>query len=51
MVGLPFALKAGSDFLLPTPIALVVPLALPPLLQWLQPRPLPSPIAALISAT
>lgn len=48
MVGLPFALKAGSEFFLPTTIALVVSLALIPLLQWLERRRLPSPIAALI---
>jgi predicted PurR-regulated permease PerM len=48
MVGLPFALKSGSEFFLPTTIALVVSLALIPLLQWLERRRLPSPIAALI---
>ncbi|MBW6522227.1 AI-2E family transporter [Sphingomonas sp. RHCKR47] len=48
MIGLPFALKSGSEFFLPTTIALVVSLALIPLLQWLERRRLPSPIAALI---
>ena len=48
MVGLPFALKAGSEFFLPTTVALVISLALIPLLQWLERRRLPSPIAALL---
>ncbi|WP_093003891.1 AI-2E family transporter [Sphingomonas palmae] len=48
MVGLPFALKSGSEFFLPTTVALVVSLALIPLLQWLERRRLPSPIAALL---
>lgn len=48
MIGLPFALKAGSEFFLPTTVALVVSLALIPLLQWLERRRLPSPIAALL---
>ncbi|WP_019516641.1 AI-2E family transporter [Sphingomonas sp. Mn802worker] len=48
MVGLPFALKSGSEFFLPTTVALVVSLALIPLLQWLERRRLPSPIAALM---
>jgi predicted PurR-regulated permease PerM len=48
MIGLPFALKAGSEFFLPTTIALVISLALIPLLQWLERRRLPSPIAALL---
>ena len=35
-LGLPFALKAGSEFFMPTTIALVVSLALIPVLEWLE---------------
>ncbi|WP_341209359.1 AI-2E family transporter [uncultured Sphingomonas sp.] len=48
MLGLPFALQAGAEFFMPTAIALVVSLALIPLLEWLERRRLPSPIAALL---
>ncbi len=47
MLGLPFALQAGAEFFMPTAIALVVSLALIPLLEWLERRRLPSPLAAL----
>ncbi|MDR6789938.1 putative PurR-regulated permease PerM [Sphingomonas sp. BE138] len=47
MLGLPFALQAGAEFFMPTAIALVVSLALIPLLEWLERRRIPSPIAAL----
>nr|WP_236552809.1 AI-2E family transporter [Sphingomonas sp. 8AM] len=47
VLGLPFALQAGAEFFMPTAIALVVSLALIPLLEWLERRRLPSPIAAL----
>ncbi|WP_082450181.1 AI-2E family transporter [Sphingomonas sp. Leaf231] len=47
MLGLPFALQAGAEFFMPTAIALVVSLALIPLLEWLERRRLPSAIAAL----
>lgn len=46
-LGTPFALKAGSEFFLPTAIALVVGIALIPLLEWLEQRHMPSPVAAL----
>lgn len=48
MLGLPFALQAGAEFFMPTAIALVVSLALIPLLEWLERRRLPSPLAALL---
>lgn len=48
MLGLPFALKAGAEFFMPTAVALVVALALIPLLEWLERRRLPSALAALI---
>ncbi|KTT76815.1 permease [Sphingomonas endophytica] len=47
MLGLPFALQSGAEFFMPTAIALVVSLALIPLLEWLERRRLPSAIAAL----
>jgi predicted PurR-regulated permease PerM len=43
----PFALKAGAEFFLPTTIALVIAIALVPILEWLERRSVPSPIAAL----
>lgn len=48
LLGLPFALKAGAEFFLPTTAALVVAIALIPLLEWLERRHLPSPLAALV---
>ena len=48
LLGLPFALKAGAEFFMPTAIALVVSLALIPLLEWLERRRLPSALAALL---
>lgn len=47
-LGLPFALKAGAEFFMPTTIALVVSLALIPVLEWLERRRVPSALAALI---
>ncbi|KQS04583.1 permease [Sphingomonas sp. Leaf357] len=43
----PFALKAGAEFFLPTTTALVIAIALIPLLEWLERRRVPSPLAAL----
>lgn len=48
VAGLPFALKAGAEFFVPTTVALVVSLALIPLLEWLERRRIPSPLAALL---
>ncbi len=48
MLGLPFALKSGAEFFMPTAVALVVALALIPLLEWLERRRLPSAVAALV---
>jgi len=44
----PFALKAGAEFFLPTTIALVIAIALVPLLEWFERHRLPSPLAALV---
>jgi predicted PurR-regulated permease PerM len=46
VIGLPFALKAGAEFFLPTTIALVVAIALVPVLEWFERRGLPSAVAA-----
>jgi predicted PurR-regulated permease PerM len=48
LLGLPFALKAGAEFFLPTTIALVIAIALIPVLEWLERRRIPSWIASLI---
>jgi predicted PurR-regulated permease PerM len=48
LLAMPFALKAGAEFFLPTTIALVIAIALVPILEWLERRRVPSPIAALI---
>jgi predicted PurR-regulated permease PerM len=42
----PFALKAGAEFFLPLTAAIVIAIALVPLLEWLERRGLPSMIAA-----
>lgn len=46
-VALPFALKAGAEFFLPTTAALVIAIALVPVLEWLERRHVPSALAAL----
>jgi predicted PurR-regulated permease PerM len=43
---MPFALKEGAEFFLPTTAALVIAIALVPILEWLERRHIPSPIAA-----
>ena len=47
LLGLPFALSAGAEFFLPTTAAIVIAIALIPMLEWLEARRIPSPIAAL----
>jgi len=46
LVGLPFALRAGAEFFMPVTAALVVAIALVPLLEWFERRGLPSKTAA-----
>ena len=46
LVGLPFALRAGAEFFMPVTAALVVAIALVPLLEWFERRGLPSKAAA-----
>jgi predicted PurR-regulated permease PerM len=45
---IPFALRAGAEFFLPVTAALVIAVALVPLLEWLERRGVPSPLAALL---
>ena len=46
-LALPFALRAGAEFFLPVTAALVIAIALVPVLEWLERRRLPSGLAAL----
>jgi predicted PurR-regulated permease PerM len=47
-MAMPFALKAGAEFFLPTTAALVIAVSLVPVLEWLERRRVPSALAALI---
>ncbi len=44
----PFAMKAGAEFFLPVTAALVIAIALVPVLEWLERRSIPAPLAALM---
>ena len=46
IVALPFALRAGAEFFLPVTAALVVAVALVPLLEWFERRGIPSRLAS-----
>jgi predicted PurR-regulated permease PerM len=46
IVALPFALRSGAEFFLPVSAALVVAIALVPLLEWFERRGVPSRLAA-----
>lgn len=46
-LAVPFALRAGAEFFLPVTAALVVAVALVPVLEWLERRRFPSALAAL----
>ena len=48
LLALPFALQAGSQFFLPLTAAVVVAIALVPVLEWLERRRLPAPVAAVL---
>lgn len=48
VLALPFALKYGSPFFLPLTAAIVVAIALVPILEWLERRRVPAPLASLI---
>ncbi len=45
-LGLPFALQAGAEFFLPLTAAIVIAIALVPLLEWLERRGVPSALAS-----
>lgn len=47
LLGVPFALQLGATFFLPLTVALVIAIALVPLLEWLERQRVPSPLAAL----
>lgn len=47
-IALPFALRAGAEFFLPVTAALVIAIALVPLLEWFERRGLPSGLSALV---
>jgi predicted PurR-regulated permease PerM len=47
-ISLPFALRAGAEFFLPVTAALVIAIALVPVLEWLERRRIPSGLSALI---
>lgn len=48
IVALPFALRAGAEFFLPVTAALVIAVALVPLLEWFERRGVPSGLAAVL---
>src|SRR5215204_5375679 len=48
LISLPFALRAGAPFFLPVTAALVIAIALVPMLEWFERRGLPSGIAAFL---
>jgi len=48
-LGLPFALQAGAEFFLPLTAAVVIAIALVPVLEWLERRGVPSGLAAFLS--
>ncbi|MCM8730201.1 AI-2E family transporter [Hephaestia sp. GCM10023244] len=47
-IATPFALKAGAEFFLPVTAALVIAVALVPVLEWQERHRIPAPIAALV---
>jgi predicted PurR-regulated permease PerM len=46
IIGLPFALREGAEFFMPVTAAMVVAIALVPLLEWFERRGVPSRLAA-----
>lgn len=47
-LAVPFALRAGAEFFLPVTAALVIAIALVPILEWLERRRVPSGLSALL---
>ena len=48
ILAVPFALKGGAEFFLPVTAAMVVAIALVPLLEWFERRGVPSKLAAIL---
>jgi predicted PurR-regulated permease PerM len=48
ILALPFALRAGAEFFLPVTAALVIAIALVPMLEWLERRRVPSTLASFV---
>ena len=48
LLALPFALRAGAEFFLPVTAALVIAIALVPMLEWFERRGVPSKLAAVL---
>ncbi|MDQ3080281.1 MAG: AI-2E family transporter [Pseudomonadota bacterium] len=48
VLALPFALRAGAEFFLPVTAALVVAIALVPMLEWFERRGVPAKLAAVL---
>src|SRR5512147_403291 len=48
LISLPFALRAGAEFFLPVTAALVVAIALVPMLEWFERRGVPSKLASFL---
>lgn len=46
LIGLPFALRAGAEFFMPVTAALVIAIALVPMLQWFERRGVPAKLAS-----
>ncbi len=48
IIALPFALRSGAEFFLPVTAALVIAIALVPMLEWFERHKVPSKLAALL---
>ena len=46
VVSLPFALRAGAEFFMPVTAALVIAIALVPMLEWFERRGIPSKLTS-----
>ncbi len=51
LLGLPFALRAGYEFFMPLTAAIVIAIALVPVLEWLERRRVPAALAAFLCVT
>lgn len=51
ILAMPFALRAGAEFFLPITAALVIAIAMVPLLEWMERRGMPSSLAAFLCVT